>query len=657
MKHYTRKEINENLDYLKLLSRQYRNMPQVTAKIVELNSSLNLPKGTEHFITDIHGENEAFEHVLRNCSGSIRRKTKEALGDKLTEKELNSLVTLVYYPKKKLALLEKENVLTDRWYKNTLKNLIEILSRVSGKYSRSEVRKNLDRDYADIIAELLFINEADGKKTMFIESIYDTIIDVGLAKDFIIKICRSIRHINLEHLHIIGDIYDRGRGAHLAMDQISNFPHVDVQWGNHDITWMGANLGSSVCVATVMRISLRYGNIDTLRAGYGIGVLSLSLFADRVYRNSSEEDLKPFMPRLSDETPAIAPELMARMQKAMAVIQFKLESQAIRKHPEYEMDSRDLMSRCDFRKGTVEIDGKTYELNTRDFPTVDPDDPTKLTEEEQEIIDELRHSFMNSEKLTDHVNTLINKGSIYLVYNGNLMFHGCIPLNEDGSFRSVRVGDAYYRGKELLDRMEEHIKTVISDEDDDKSYFWYLWCAPDSPLFGKDKMATFERYFIDDRDIHKETYEPYFTKAKEEAVAVRILEEFSLTNVHSKIINGHVPIKVRIGQNPVQANGRLLLIDGGYSRAYREVTGIAGFTLTYNSYGMNLIAHHPFSDVDYAVKHEIDIRSERRFLYDNDLRVLVRETDRAKTINKELNYLKMLLCAYRNSIIKQSESM
>lgn len=655
MKHYSRKEINDNLDYLKLLSNQYRNMPQVTARIVELNSGLNLPKGTEHFITDIHGENEAFEHVLRNCSGSIRRKSMEALGDSMDEKDFNSLMTLIYYPKKKLALLEEQGVLTDSWYKKTLKTLIEVLARVSGKYSRSDVRKNLDRDYADIIAELLFVNEKDGKKTMYIESIYDTIIDVGLAKDFIIKICRSIRHINLEHLHIIGDIYDRGRGAHLAMEIINNFPSVDIQWGNHDITWMGANQGSLVCMATVARICLRYGNIETLRSGYGIGVLALSLFADRVYSDSTEEDLKPFMPRLSDETPVIAPVLLAKMQKAMAIIQFKLESQAIKRHPEYRMENRDLLSKCDFRKGTVTVDGKEYPLNTRDFPTIDPDDPTRLSKDEEEIMALFKKSFTNSEKLTEHVNTLINKGSIYLVYNGNLMFHGCIPLDEDGSFKPVRVGDGYYRGKQLLDKMEEHIKNVIADDNDDKSYFWYLWCGPDSPLFGKDKMATFERYFIDDKSVHKETYQHYFTKAKEEPVAEMILREFGLTNPHSKIINGHVPIKVRIGQTPVQANGRLLLIDGGYSRAYREVTGIAGFTLTYNSYGMNLIAHHPFSDVDYAVKHEIDIRSEKRFLYDENLRVLVRDTDRTKSIHKEINYLKMLLCAYRNNIIKEKD--
>lgn len=654
MRNFSTKEIYDNKDYLTLFSKQYTNVCETRARIIELKANLNLPKGTEHFITDIHGENEAFEHVLRNCSGSIRRKVTETIGDKVNEEELNTIITLIYYPVKKLKLLASEDKLNKEWYKDTLKYLIEILANVSSKSTREQVRRNIDKNYVNIIEELLFKNDKDEKRALYFENIFDTIIDTNASEDFIVKICRSIRTLNLDHLHIIGDIYDRGRGAHKAMDIISNHHSVDIQWGNHDIVWMGANYGNEACIANVIRICLRYGNIETLRDGYGIGILPLSLFASTTYKNSTKKDLKEFFPRLSDEDPDIDETLMAKMHKAITVIQFKLETQIIKKHPEYLMDNRDMLSKCNFDEGTIVIDDIEYELNTKDFPTIDKEDVSKLTEEEQKIIETLKHSFISSEKLSEHIDTLLTKGSMYLTYNKNLLFHGCIPLNEDGSFKEVRVGEEYYKGKELMDKMEYHLRNAITGEKKDTSYFWYLWCSPNSPLFGKSKMATFERYFIDDKETHKETYLSYFTKSAEEEVAVEILGEFGLHDNYSRIINGHVPIKLKAGQSPIKANGRLLLIDGGYSKAYRDVTGIAGFTLTYNSYGMNLITHHPFNNVEYAIKHEIDIRSEHRFLYDNDKRILVKDTDKAKDINKEIYYLEMLLTAYQKGIIKRT---
>lgn len=652
MRKFNTKEIYDNIDYLNLFSKQYQNPSHVRARIIELNSSLNLPKGTEHFITDIHGENEAFEHVLRNCSGSIKRKVKETIGSIASEDEIRTITTLIYYPHKKLKLLHEENKTHKSWYKQTLKYLIEILSTVSAKATKEQIRNVLDKNYVNIIEELLYVNNKDEKRTLYFENILDTIIDTKASDDFIIKICRAIRKINLDHLHIIGDIYDRGKGAHKAMDIIANHHSVDIQWGNHDIVWMGANYGDEACIANVIRICLRYGNIETLRDGYGIGILMLSLFAQKTYKNSTKEDLKNFLPRLSDENPDIDEIILAKMQKAIAVIQFKLESQVIKNHPEYNMDNRDLLSKCDFEKGTILIDEKEYELNTKDFPTIDKNNPTKLTEEEEKIIKSLKQSFISSEKLSEHVDTLFTKGSMYLVYNGNLLFHGCIPLNEDGTFKEVKVCEEYYKGKELLDKMELHLRSIANSEQSDKSYFWYLWCSPNSPLFGKSKMATFERYFIDDKETHKEKYLAYFTKAANKEVAREILAEFSLNDENSKIINGHVPIKLKDGQSPIKAEGKLLLIDGGYSKAYRNVTGIAGFTLTYNSYGMNLITHHPFDNIDYAVKNEIDIKSEQRFLYDNNKRILVKDTDKAKEINKEIYYLEMLLNAYLKGIIK-----
>lgn len=653
MRNFSTKEIYDNLDYLRLFSKQYKNIHETRARIIELNASLNLPKGTEHFITDIHGENEAFEHVLRNCSGSIRRKVNETLKDQLNEEELNTIITLIYYPNKKLKLLKEEGRLTPLWYKNALKALIEILKNVSSKSTREQVRKNIDKNYVNIIEELLYKDNSDAKRSLYFENIFDTIIDTNASDDFIIKICRSIRTLNLDHLHIIGDIYDRGRGAHKAMDIISNHHSADIQWGNHDIVWMGANYGNEACIANVMRICLRYGNIETLRDGYGIGILQLSLFAADAYKNSTKEDLKQFLPRLSDENPDIDELLMAKMQKAMAIIQFKLESQIIKAHPEYNMDNRDMLSKCDFEKGIITLDDKTYHLNTKDFPTIDKSNPTKLTKEEEKIIKTLKQSFISSEKLTEHVDTLFTKGSIYLVYNKNLLFHGCIPLNEDGTFKEVLVCDEYFKGKELLDKMELHLRTVANTNTKDTSYFWYLWCAPNSPLFGKNKMATFERYFIDDKTTHKEKYLAYFTESSKRETAEEILNEFGLNDKNSKIINGHVPIKLKDGQSPIKAEGKLLLIDGGYAKAYRSVTGIAGFTLTYNSYGMNLITHHPFNNVEYAIENEIDIRSEYRFLYDNDKRILVKDTDKAKEINKEIYYLEMLLATYQKGIIKR----
>lgn len=649
MKKFKTSDILNNKEYLALLSKSYTNKKQVKARIIDLKSRLKLPKGTEHFITDIHGENDAFEHVLRNCAGSIKRKVSETISD--SDANLKTLNTLIYYPSEKLKLLEEDNALTTEWYKKTIKQLILVLKNVASKSTIKETKDALDKDYANLIEELIFENDMSVKRELYYECIIDSIIETGASKEIIKTLCSSIKILNLDHLHIIGDIYDRGRYANKCMDIISNYHSVDIQWGNHDIVWMGAKFGSLACIANVVRICLRYGNIETLREAYGIGLLSLSIFANKTYLNDTKEDLKAFMPHLGDERPDIDALMLARMQKAIAIIQFKIEGDTIKNHPEYHMEDRDLLSKCDFDKNIVKIEGKEYKLNTYSFPTINKNDIFKLTPEEEKIINLLKKNFTTSEKLEFHVNTLLTKGNMYIIYNDNLLFHGCIPMEEDGSFKDVMVNGKISCGKNLLKNMEDYLRSIITEDDNDMSYFWYLWCSPDSPLFGKSKMATFERYFINNKTTHKEEYLPYYILSKQEKYANKILSEFNLTSKYSKIINGHVPIKLKEGQDPISANGKLLLIDGGYSKAYRKVTGIAGFTLTYNSYGLNLITHHPFTNQYDAIENELDIQSEHRFLSNNHKRILVENTHKAKEINKKIYYLEMLLFAYEKGIL------
>ncbi len=529
MKEFKREEILNYADYLTLLSKEYNCLEKIRGKIITLKSALNLPKGTEHFITDIHGENEAFEHVLRNCSGSIKRKVEEILGDKLSEEDLKNLTTLIYYPKEKLALLKEELNINydDEWYKGTITNLLEVLKIVSSKYTRKKVRNTFNENYAQIIEELLHKDETI-KRKLYYDTIIDTIIDTMSSCDFIIELCNGIRKLNLDHLHIVGDIYDRGRGPHKVMDILLEYNNIDIQWGNHDILWMGASLGDEACIANVVRICLRYGNISVLKEGYGVDLLDLALFAEKVYKDEDEKSLEKFVPKLNDEIPDIDEIMLAKMHKAISINQFKLESGIIKSHEEYDMDSLNRMDSCDFEKNIVKIQNKEYKLNTANFPTLDKNNPSMLSEEEKKIIKGLKRSFMGSRELFRHMEFLRKKGSMYITYNDNLLFHACIPLNEDGSFKAITIDNNSLIGKELFDFINLKVNYISSNENQDTSFFWYLWCSPNSPLFGKTKMATFERYFLEEESIKKEEYLPYYKKVKEYNTCTKILKEFSL---------------------------------------------------------------------------------------------------------------------------------
>lgn len=657
MNTYSKNDIDKNREYLELLSEKYKNTQQARAKIIDLTASLYLPKGTEHFITDIHGEHEAFEHVLRNCSGSIKRKVSETLDGIAGISEINELSTLIYYPRQKLALIKEEKKLADDspWYKKTINYLIMLCRNVSSKYTREKVRQAMNPNFVNIMEELLNQSDVTGKRELYYENVINTIVDTKASCDFIIELCNTIRKLNLDHLHIIGDIYDRGRGAHHVMDIISNYHSVDIQWGNHDILWMGAGFGEEACIANAMRISLRYGNLSTLKDGYGIDLLPLTFFAQKIYKDSSVDELKNFMPKISDESPDIDYVLLAKMHKAITIIQFKLESAIIKNHPEYKMDERNMLDKCDFDNFTITLDGKTYKLNSKEFPTINKNNPTRLTNEEKKVLKGLKSSFLSSEKLRQHINTLMLKGSIYLVYNKNLLFHGSIPLNSDGTFKEIMVDGKAYTGSALLDAMEIKLRALMTSDENDKSYFFYMWCAPDSPLFGKTKMATFERYFINDKASWSEEYLYYYKLSNNEDIADYILAEFGLHDENSHIINGHVPIKLKDGQSPIQAGGKLLLIDGGYAKSYQSVTGVAGCTLTFNSYGLNLITHEPFESIENAISKGIDIKSEHRFISTSKHRILNGNTDMASGIKKEIHYLEMLLSAYLSGEIKVKE--
>ncbi len=653
MKIFDKNVLQANKNYLKLLSEKFPGIQTTTAEIINLNAILNLPKGTEHFISDIHGEYESFEHVLRNCSGSIRRKIEELFKNKLSEEEIKQLATLIYYPTEKLALLEKEGIKTEEWYKKTIRNLIFVCRISASKYSHSKIRKSFPSNYAYIIQELLFKSDINGDRGNYYNQIIQSIIDTDACDDFICNICRTIRRLNLDHLHIIGDIYDRGIGPHLVMDTLMGYHSLDIQWGNHDILWIGAAAGNTACVANVVRICMRYGNTCVLEQGYGINLLPLTLFAIKEY--DKDETLKLFMPKISDEIPDIDDLLLAKMQKAIAVIQFKLENQIIKRNPVYKMDDRMLINTMDADKKTVEIKGERFKLNSSFFPTIDPNNPEELTEDEKKVVSSLVTSFITSEKLQRHVKFLLSKGSIYLVYNDNLLIHAGIPIEDDLRFSDICIDRQYYSGKKLLDVLDEKVRHSYYLDDANKDIFWFLWCAPDSPLFGKNKMATFERYFINEKSTHKECYLPFYRCLDNENMAEMIFKEFDIDADSGHIICGHVPVKAKSGENPIKAEGKILCIDAGFAKAYQGETGMAGCTLTSNSYGMNLIIHEPFESIEKAVADGIDIKSELRFVNTSVKRKLVGDTDIGKNITEQIYYLEMLLYAYRTGELTPNE--
>lgn len=633
------------------LSEMYPTINKAATEIINLQAIVNLPKGTEHFLSDIHGEYEAFSHVLKNGSGAVRKKIEDVFGTALSESDKAGLATLIYYPKKKMEIVKQTEDNMSLWYKTTLYRLIEVCKTVSSKYTRSKVRKALPEDYSYVIEELITEKPEVLNKEAYYEAIVNTVVELGQAEQFIVVLCELIQQLAVDHLHVLGDIYDRGAGSHLIMDRLCKYHSLDIQWGNHDIIWMGAAAGNLACVATVIRNSIRYGNLDLLEEGYGINMLPLATFAMKAYADDPCE--KFVFKGTQSITNFEENEMTRKMHKAIAMIRFKLEGQLIKKYPEYGMEERLVLEKIDYENGTVELEGRTFKMLDTNFPTIDPADPYKLTDEEYEVITRLRSSFLHCEKLQTHVQLLLKKGGMYKVYNGNLLFHGCIPMMEDGSFAKVNIYGTEYSGKALFDVLELYVrKAFFSTHEDEREkgadIMWYIWTAPYSPLYGRKKMATFERYFLAEEDMKVEVKNCYYELINKPEIADKILSEFGLSGDRAHIINGHVPVHRMKGESPVKCNGKVIVIDGGFSKAYRSRTGIAGYTLIYNSYGLTLTAHEPFESPETAVRDERDIVSKREAVEFMDKRILVGDTDSGEKIRRKIDDLKMLISAYRS---------
>lgn len=648
---------DERLSYLKLLSEQFPSIRVASTEIINLSAILQLPKGTEHFISDVHGEDEPFLHVLRNGSGSIKRRIEEIFKDTLTTKEKRNLATLIYYPEKKVQLILQDTENHDEWYRITLFRLIGLCRVSSSKYTRNKVRKALPDDFAYIIEELLHEQEDIENRQEYYSRIIDTIIETGRAKAFITALAKLIQRLTIDHLHVIGDVYDRGPGAHVIMDRLLDYHSVDFQWGNHDVVWMGAAAGSEACIASVIRVSLRYANMETLENGYAISMLPLISFAVENYGGDPCVDFRPKAgEELFSENELM---LMARMHKAITIIQLKLEGQIVQRRPQFQMNDRLLFNQIDYEKGEVQLNGERYPLKDRNFPTIDPDNPYKLTEHEKSLMQRLKLSFSNSEKLQAHTRFLYAKGSMYLAFNGNLLYHGCIPMTSSGRLKHFTFDGVKHGPKDFMDRLERLArKGYFSPSGSDEKIYgqdvlWYLWSGSESPLFGKSRMATFERYFIEDPVTHKEEMNPYYHFRTEEKVMKQILEEFGLDPENGHVVNGHVPVKVKKGESPVKAGGKLLVIDGGFAKAYQSQTGIAGYTLIFNSYGLLLAAHQSFQSTTQAIQDAVDIHSETMILEADRKRIRVRDTDNGRELQKRIDDLKDLLSAYRSGEIKE----
>lgn len=645
--------------YLELLAKQYSTIRSASTEIINLNAIMELPKGTEHFISDIHGKYESFLHVLRNGSGSIKRRIDELFKDTLDTRERKNLATLIYYPEKKLPYILKDLQNSGDWYRKTLFRLIKLCRVFSSKYTRSRVRKALPEDFSYIIEELLHEQESIENRQEYYSSIINTIIDTKRADAFIIAMARLIQRLTIARLHVIGDVYDRGPGAHIIMDKLVEHHSVDFQWGNHDIVWMGAAAGSKACMANVIRVSLRYANMETLENGYAISILPLMSLAVDVYGEDSCEQFRP--KQMRGEFTENEQLLMARMHKAITIIQLKLEGQIIQRRSQYQMEDRLLLDKVNYNDGTVRIGDATYPLVDSHFPTIDPDHPYRLSEIEETVMDKLGISFENSERLQKHARVFFAKGSMYRVQNGNLLYHGCISMTRNGKLRHFIFDGVSHGPKKFMDRLERLTRQgyFAKDDPDKKQYgsdtMWYLWCGAQSPLFGKKKMATFERYFIEDPETHIEQMNSYYDFRTKREVAEAILSEFGLDPDTGHIINGHVPVKVKKGESPVKAEGKLIVIDGGFAEAYQEKTGIAGYTLIFNSYGLLLSAHQPFESTQKAIEEEQDIHSETSILEQNNQRIRVRDTDDGCNIQRRINDLKELLKAYRSGLIKESQ--
>lgn len=646
------------LKYLKSLSNQYPNIAAASTEIINLQAILNLPKGTEHFLTDIHGEYEQFNHVLKNGSGAVRRQIDEEFGNTLSNKDKKSLATLIYYPQEKLDIVLGQEDNIEDWYKITLHRLVQITKKVASKYTRSKVRKALPKDFAYIIEELITERAEISDKEGYYNEIIHTIIRIGRAPEFIVALSNLIQRLVVDHLHIVGDIYDRGPGPHIIMDTLMKYHSVDIQWGNHDIVWMGAACGHLPCIATVVRIAARYGSLDTLEEGYGINLIPLATFALDTYKDTNCDT---FAIKYNTDYNTKDLSLDMKIHKAISIIQFKLEGQVIKKHPEFEMDDRLLLDKIDYEKKTVMVYGKEYPMNDVDFPTVDPADPYNLTPDEEQVMARIQQAFVKCEKLQRHVRFLFSNGGLYKVHNSNLLYHGCVPMDEKGNFKAVDVDGKRYRGKELYDILDNYARKGYYSKNDPagmrraQDYIWYIWAGPNSPVFGKDKMATFERYFIEDQETHKEIKNSYYSLLDNEEVLNRILEEFGLDTHKSHIINGHVPVELKKGESPIKCDGKLLIIDGGFSKAYQSKTGIAGYTLVANSHGMRLVAHEPFESTEAAILHESDIFSDSTVVEVAANRIRVSDTDIGRELRESIKQLELLLQAYRDGSIVEKQ--
>lgn len=649
---------DQDVRYLQLLRKQYRTIQEASAEVAHLRAVMRLPKGTEHFLSDLHGEHAAFLHILHNASGVIKRKINDLYGDILSSHERDMLSTLIYYPDEKLALLKKKGVVTPEWYRLTIYRLVEVCKVCSVKYTRKRVRDAMPREMGALIEELL-LNDGTPDKEGYHKEVMQSILETGQADAMIIALSRVIQTLAIDRLHIIGDIFDRGPRADLIMDALENYHQVDVQWGNHDIAWMGAAALSEACIAQVIVTSVKYGNLETLEVGYGISMRPLTTLAMTCY---GDDPCAEFLPRDNGEDLHEDEMELARMHKAAAILQFKLEGQLLERHPEYGMESRRLLHHIDFEKKTVQVEDKTYPLRSCLFPTIDPADPYALTAQEREVMDRLTLEFAHSEKLQRHVQFLYSAGGMYLRCNGNLLYHGCIPMEEDGSFAAIPVNKrARVGGRAAIDAADKmarqgYFATLGSAaRRDGQDFLWYLGSGPNSPLFGKAKMATFERYFIADKAAHVEVKNPYYEYQNDEETALRILKEFGLSE-NGFIINGHVPVKLGQGESPIKAGGRLLVIDGGLSRAYQPVTGIAGYTLIFTSHELNLVAHQPFESTASAISAEQDIHSVQSLVKQMPRRLLIADTDEGDDLRARVDDLMALIAAYRSGVIKESRN-
>lgn len=636
----------ENLKYLDLLAQKYESEEKVVTEIINLEAILNLPKGTEHFVSDLHGEYHAFQHVLRNGSGNVKIKIKDLFKEELQDWEINEFATLIYYPEEKLKLVKShfssKQELQD-WYIDSIEHMLKLVSYASSKYTRSKLRKALPSQFVYIIEELLYKTDEFQNKKEYYGKMLERIISLGQADKLIVGLAYTTQRLVVDHLHVVGDIYDRGPDPHKIMDTLINHHSVDIQWGNHDVLWLGAYAGSTVCLANIIRICARYNNLDIIEDAYGINLRPLLNLAEKYY-----DDNPSFQPKRNAGDKLTEQEQLqiTKIHQAISIIQFKLESPIIKRRPCLHMEDRLLLEKVDYEKKEVTLHGKTYSLQDSCFATINPDNPAELLEEEQQVIDKLLFSIQHSEKLTRHMNFLMKKGSLYLKYNGNLLIHGCIPLEEDGNMKEMEIEGTTYAGRELLDVFERYVRYsfVHPEETDDfaTDMIWYLWTGENSSLFGKREMTTFERYFIKEKETHKERKNPYYYLREDEEICRSMLAEFDLNPDQGRIINGHTPVKEIDGEDPIKANGKMIVIDGGFSKAYQSTTGIAGYTLLYNSYGMQLVAHQLFNSKEDVLNKETDVLSVKRLVDEELERKKVRETNNGEKLLREIDSLNSL---------------